>query len=68
MKQFKVIRTVQELYWVEAKSKREALQLVGEIGNPSEVTIKSEKAIEIHTTLRIGQNVKPNEDAGRTKF
>jgi hypothetical protein len=58
MKQFKVIRTVQEFYWVEAKSKREALQLVGEIGNPSEVTIKSEKAIEIHTTLRIGQNVK----------
>lgn len=57
MRQYKVVKKVKELYWVEARTKTEAAEIVARRGDPYEVTVVSQKVTEIKTNLRIGQNI-----------
>jgi hypothetical protein len=47
IKYYKIVRNVVEEYYVEATSKKKAQRLICELGNPSTVTMISEKVIEV---------------------
>jgi hypothetical protein len=42
MKYYEIKRTVVEYYYVEASTKKEALEIIGNEGGPASITVKSE--------------------------